>query len=453
LELNGHYEQALQYYDQMHTFSREIGDRSIEISALMAKATLYSTFSRLHDSSLSEQLLLQALDISRKIEDRTLQARLSWNLMITYLFSNRSNQALEHGKQALSLARSSGDREQLAFVLNDFGRLYTCRGQFEQAIQAISEARGLWQELDHQVMLADSFGSEAEARFNAGEFDLALKSCEQALMITEKIENLWGQSYDRMLMSFVYLEIGQLGPGIRLAEQSIQLADEAGLIASSIGLRSELAAVYANIGAFEHSYKLLARALQIAEAKQPAWKAYPQAAKVRVHLLQGDVRSADQCAGNDLLKPISIPYARYTIFLCLANIQLAIAKGDHPLGLRLIEELLITVTPLTRVDIPEILYWKGNALIGLGQFQEGRQVLTEAFELAKKLDAKPQLWPILVSLAKVNAQLGKEQEAEANLEEARAIVRQVAESVMQIELSDTYLNQPRIKALFHECLS
>ena len=181
-----------------------------------------------------------------------------------------------------------------------------------------------------------------------------------------------------MLMSFVYLEIGQLGDGIRLAEQSIELADEAGLIASSIGLRSELAVVYASNGAFERGYELLVQAHQVAEAKQPAWKAYPQAAKIRIHLLQNDIQSAVQCARNEILKPISIPYARYTIYLCLANIELAIAKGDHQLGLRLVEDLLDEVTPLTRVDIPEIMFWKGNALIGIGQFHKAHQVFNQS---------------------------------------------------------------------------
>src|SRR6185503_1581101 len=284
------------------------------------------------------------------------------------------------------------DREQLAFVLNDLCRLYTCRGEFEKAYDVIKEARELWRGLDHQVMLADSLGSEAEARFNAGEFEKALKCTQDALQITEKIENLWGQSYDRMLMSFVYFEVGKLGNGIQLAEQSVQLADAAGLIASSIGLRSELAWFYAYSGAYEKGNELIEQALQTAEAKQPAWKAFPQAAKIRMHLLQADIQSAAQFAGNTLFEPISIPYARYTIFLCLANIELAISRGDHDSGLKLADDLLNEATPLTRVDIPEVLRWKGNALIGLGQLGEAHQVLTEACSLAKRLEAKPQLW-------------------------------------------------------------
>ena len=332
-------------------------------------------------------------------------------------------------------------------MLNDLCRLYTCRGEFEKAYEVIQEARELWRTLDHQVMLADSFGSEAEARFNAGEFEQALKCSQDALLITEKIENLWGQSYDRMLMSFVYLEIGQLGMGIRLAEQSIQLADAAGLIASSIGLRSELAWFYVYSGAFEKGYELIEQALQVAETKQPAWKAFPQAAKIRMHLLQGDFQSAIQFAGDALFEPISIPYARYTIFLCLANIELAVSRGDHELGLKLADDLLSEVIPLTRVDIPDVLRWKGKALIGLGQFHEAYQVLSEACSLAKKLDAQPQLWAVLESLSTVNLKLGKNGEAEANQKEARAVLQQLAESLHEVGLSESFRNQPRVRAL------
>ena len=447
LELSGRYEQALQNYHEMQAYGVESGERSIEMAAIMAKATMYSIFTRLHDSTLSEQLLVQALEISREIDDRSAQAKLSWNLMLTYLFSKRPDQALEHGVLALRLARASPDREQLAFVLNDLCRLYTCRGEFEKAYAVIHEARELWHALDHQVMLADSLGSEAEARFNAGEFEQALTCTREALRITEKIENLWGQSYDRMLISFVYFEIGKLGAGIQLAEQSIQLADEAGLIASSIGLRSELAWVYAYSGAFEKAYPLIEQALQVAEEKQPAWKAFPQAAKIRIYLLQGEIESAIQFAGSELYEAISIPYARYTIFLCLANIELAIARGDHELGLRLVEKLLDEVTPLTRVDVPEVIRWKGIALAGLGRYDEAHQALTEACSLARRLDAQPQLWRILASLSTINSKLENPKEAQENREEAQAIVQQLAESLQEVGLGRSFTNQPQVQAL------
>jgi tetratricopeptide (TPR) repeat protein len=215
-------------------------ERSIELSALMAKATIYSTFTQHHNAQLSEQTLIQALDISRELGDRDTQTRLNWNLMLNYLFSKRLDQSLQYGERALALARQSDHREYLAFVLNDFCRLFTCRGEFEKAHAVIREAREMWIALDNQVMIADSFGSEAEAYLNAGKLGPSLESSRQGLEISEKIDNLWGQSYDRMLMAFALFEGGQLGLAIQMAEQAIKLGEKAGLIASN-SLRSELA--------------------------------------------------------------------------------------------------------------------------------------------------------------------------------------------------------------------
>jgi len=267
------------------------------------------------------------------------------------------------------------------------------------------------------------------------------------LQISEKTDNLWGQSYDQMLMAFCCFENGQLGRGIQLADRSSQLADEAGLIASSISLRAELAWVYAYCGAIEKGLPLIEQALQIADAKQPAWRSFPQAAKVRMHLLMNDVQSAEQIVGNNLLQPTSIPYARYTIFVCLANIELAMAKSEFERALSLTNELLDEVTPLTRVDIPEALHWKGNALFRLGRFDEALQILTQACTLAKQTDSNLHLWVILIDLAKVQLELGNQNEAENSLAEGRSIVHEMAESLREVGLAESFLNQPRVKKL------
>src|SRR6185436_12065554 len=145
------------------------------------------------------------------------------------------------------------------------------------------------------------------------------------------------------------------------------------LLASSISMRSELAWVYAYCGALEKGLPLLEHALRVAEAKQPEWTAFPRAAKVRMHLLMDDIESAEVTMGNEMLQSTSIPYARYTIFVCLANIELAVRKHDFERALALADELLDEVMPLTRVDVPAVLRCKGNALAGLGRLDEALQ--------------------------------------------------------------------------------
>lgn len=447
LELSGRFEQALESYEELQAFGRERNDRSIEMKALMAKATIYSIFSQLHNPALSEQMLIHALEISREIGDRATQARLNWNLMIAFLFSKRLEEGLKYGETALKLARDLGDPEQLAFVLNDLCRLYTCMGRFNDAYAAIKEARSMWIEQDNQVMLADSLGSEAEAAYNAGDFARSFENSQQALVISENIKNIWGQSYDRMLMAFVLLQNGQLGKAIPLGEHSAQQADEAGLIASSITLRSELAWIYAFCGAFDKAYLMVEQAEQFADLKQPAWRSFPQAARVRIHLLNDDLESAQHAAGTEPLQPTSIPYARFTIFVVLANIELAYANGDFDSALAMIDELLEEVTPLTRLDVPDILRWKGLVLTKLGRDEEALRVLTEACSRANGIGANLQLWLSYSALAELYLKLGREKEAGNSLAEGSKIARQLAESLREIGLAESFLNQPQVKKL------
>ena len=152
-------------------------------------------------------------------------------------------------------------------------------------------------------------------------------------------------------------------------------------------------------------------------------------------------------AGNLLLQPTSIPYARYTIFVCLANIELAFGKQGFAKALSLIEELLEETSPLTRVDIPEVLRWKGQVLFALNHLDEAQQALTEARLLAEKTSSNLHLWPILANLSEVNLKLGNHNEAEANQKQARAIIQQIAESLREVGLSESFLHQPRILKL------
>jgi tetratricopeptide (TPR) repeat protein len=250
-----------------------------------------------------------------------------------------------------------------------------------------------------------------------------------------------------MLMAFVLLERGELGRGIQLAEQSVQLADGAGLIASGIGLRSELAWIYSYCGDLQQGLKIVETALQIAETKQPAWKAFPQAAKIRMYLLQGDLQSAEQTAGGKLLEPISIPYARYTIFLSLANIEMAISRGEYEFALTLVQDLLNEVFPLTHIDIPDVFRWKGMALLRLGRIEESLQACAQARSLAEESGCNLHLWPILEALADIHEKQGNPGEAAARRREALRIVNQIADSLRETGLHASFLNQPRVQKL------
>ena len=447
LELDGRYEQALQTYEEMQAFGSEHGDPRIEFDALVAKAALYSTYTSLHDPSLSERTLIEALRLSNEIGDRAAQARLNWNLMLNYLFSSRLDQALEHGERALDLARGLEDREQLAFVLNDLCRLYTNLGRNDEALASVREARGLWRSLDNETMLADSFGAEAEALINLGENDKALDLLRQGLELSEKTGNLWGRSYDRMLTGFIRFEGGRIGEAIQLWEQAVSDGDAAGLVASSIAMRAELGWFYGTYGDIDQGLELAEHARALAEAKQPDFRALPLAIQVRLHLLKGDLARAEKAAGPAELEPISIPYARYLIIVSLANIELALARGGFPSALALVDDLLARVLHLTSMYVPTVLARKADALIGLGRPAEARRTLVEACSRAEASGYNHHLWSLYLSLARLDGSLGDPGAAAVLRLKAAPVVEQIALDLERVGLREAFLAKPEIRSL------
>src|SRR5262249_506733 len=151
-----------------------------------------------------------------------------WNLMLNHLHANQIPEAFEYGQRALANGRAAGDPEQLAFVLNDFGRVNVCRGDFDSAMAVIRQARGLWQELDNRILLADNLGAEEEALFSIGRYADQIRVGKQALEICEAIDNQWGKSYHRLLTALSHFERGEPGEAIRLAREAVDLGDQGG---------------------------------------------------------------------------------------------------------------------------------------------------------------------------------------------------------------------------------
>jgi ATP/maltotriose-dependent transcriptional regulator MalT len=200
-------------------------------------------------------------------------------------------------------------------------------------------------------------------------------------------------------------------------------------------------------GAIQKGLDLVDQALDFVQKKQPEWKDLPLAIKVRLHLLQGDLPAAEQAAGPALLQPISIPYARYKIMIGLANVELAMARGDHGQALLLVEQLLSEVTPLTRPEVPEAIRIKGDILMNLGRFDQAVQTLTAARTMAEEIHSHHELWSILSSLAAVNSKLGREKEAKALQADARNLVQKLAGTLGDPGMNESFLSQPRVKSL------
>ena len=447
-ELSGRYEQALDTYKEMQGTATKRSDRSMELKALIARATIHSTLTSVYDPTLGEALLKQALDLSVTLGDIANQAKLRWNLMLNYLFSNRMAEALEHCEPTIGLARQVGDLDQLAFTLNDAGRVYQGIGAYEKSFEVFNEANEIWQKLGNQVMLADNLGAFALANYFAGNYDTALTFSEMAWDVSKQTDNYWGQSYSRVSPVYIYMERGFPDLAIQAATECIEAGEKGGLVSSTVLIPVELAWIHGLYGEMHQGIEMAEQALETAIEKMPEWKSAALAGLIRLHLLMGDVDAAEKIANTESLNPImAVIRPRYLSIVGLTTIELQLAKNNFQTALSLSDDLLKEIAPLGWINNPEILYRKADALIGLGRLDEALQTLNEACSLAEKLDAKHHLWTILSNLSDVSSQLGEHKEADAYRKRAREIVEFIAERLREIGLRDSFLKQPRVRKL------
>jgi predicted ATPase/class 3 adenylate cyclase len=449
-ELSGQYDRALETYQDMQAASIERGDRFMELKCLMGLATIYSTLTPIHDSQLGEKILKQALDLADELGDIPAQAKLHWNLMLNYLFSDRVAEALEHCEPTIHLARQVNDSDHLAFTLNDAGRVYQGVGAYNKAFEAFDEANKLWTQQGNQVMLADNLGAAAMANYFAGNYDNALSLADQAWEISKEIDNYWGQSYSRVMPVYIYVDRGRPDLVVRYATECIEAGEKGGLIASIVLVPVELAWVYGLYGKVSRGIEMAEQALEIAREKMPDWESPALAVMIRLNILKGKLETAEKIGDTEQLNPVlSVVRSHYLALIGLTDVEMELARKNFQTALSLSDDLLDEISPLGWINNPEIMNRKAEALIGLGRLDDALQTLTEACSLAEKLDAKHHLWPILSNLEYVSAKLGNHGEAEHYHKQACEIIEFIAEKLEPIGLKESFLDQPRIQKLIH----
>jgi len=451
LELNAHYREALDNYAEMEAVARAIGDRPLELSALMLRATIHATPSPEHDAERAQRLSEQALALARELGDRAAEARILWNLLWLNGMSGRAREAQAYGEQSLAIARELNLREQMAFTLNDLIGVYWAMGD-RAAAQAVQvEARDLWRELGNLPMLSDNLARSSQFHLVAGDYAGVVAASDEAYALSQSIGNVWGQANSRMLIGPAYWEMGEYGAAIAVMEEAIQLAEQVEHMVALISIRSMLAYVYGAVGAFARGLEAAEAALTCARKMRPAWSPLALAALARLHFLNGDwpaAEAARQTAGQVLTADANLPHVSYAFLVPLTQTEaeLALAHSDYARALTLADEMIAKIHSLGfRPFVPDGLYLKATVLLAQGQMGLARPLLEEARMQAEALGSRRSLWPILMALSEIEARSGDAAKAEDLRHQARQIVEYIA-SHLDDALRATFLNLPEVRA-------
>ena len=422
----------------------------MELAANSMIALLYSTATPKFDPPLGRRLSEEAVVMARRIGDRAAEARALWNIVVANVYGGGdAARAVEAGEASLAIARELGEREQVAFTLNDVTRAYMARGDFTTAAERLAEARELWEELDNRPMLGENLTVGSAMHMLHGDFEAALADAGHAAEISASIDNAWGESHALITVYRVELELGRLGAAMDTIERSMELGERGGFAYAGIATRADLGRLIAYLGDGERGLALADESIEVALERVPPAASISHVARANALIALGRLGEAHPPLGQVDLMMLPEPDRTFLMVAWhTTRSRLALEEGDVDESEAIARELLVDLRKNgVRVLQSEALVALARAHTAAGRDEEAGTELAEAIELAEQLGERRVLWEALACSADLHARRGAEPEAADLRRRARAIVEEIAAGVSDPELRRRFLARDDVRDL------
>lgn len=447
-EVSAKYDEALENYQELEAIGRESGDVALELAALIPQVTIYAIPTGRMDHVRAQELAEKALRLAEESGDPQGQSKALWNMLLLARFSGDSEKAREAGERALKIAEENDLPEETAYAAHDLSQVYMGDGELEKTLAMQERAQQIWRKLGNLPMLADSLGGSAFALLETGEYDRAMKNAEEALAVSESIDNEWGMGYSRMMLGLVYVEKGYVSRAIRVMREAEELGNRGNFIAASAIAPAILAWVYASFGDVEVGFPLLERARETASRVEvyqarflwfESWQ-HMKAGRMdeAVELMRRAHETLDQDKRDAYFGPLVL-YFHIAVLLASGEARQALTLTQN--NLRSMEEQGLQLLK------PDLLVLQGEAQRELGMAQAAWESLNAALEVAEKIDAKRGMMQVLPPLLGMSHQFGDEARTARLKRKAAELVESLLDNIEEPGLRESFLSLPEVKLM------
>lgn len=364
------------------------------------------------DFALVEADLDAALEISREVRDRRLEARCLASL--GNLSHSRGDFAAGHALRlrALDLAREAGDRSLVAMILTEIGHGYYMQADYGQALRYDADALAIESEIGDQIGEAVTRRRIGQVYFKQGQYDRALESYSRALQLAEDAENLTVQS--RVLES-----IGNLYRDKNLNARAIDYYQRALRNYEALDDRRGQGSMYISIGlsycfqdAYQEALSYFRIALQLAEeGKDLSGRASALRHLGLIYGQQGESAKAIECYEQYLQYRQQVGDRREEAWALAGIAEVHRVHGDiarslefHKRAEKIWEEIG------DRRALTDDIRITGDLYLHLGDYASAKQSYIRARDLGEEIHL-PYLSLTLGNLGRVHAMLGEAQQA------------------------------------------
>lgn len=180
-----YFEKALQIYSKKQDFESAIS--ILYGLALSIYKSLKTNGLGFYEDRI-ESLLYQALELSRRMGYKNVEARIINNLGYIYLEQGKDlNKAEELSLQALSLGKRLNENEVISASLNNLGEVYLRKGELKKAVSLFSDSLKIARVFDYWPVIWNDYCGLARCQERNGNYGLALRYYQKALRTIEKL--------------------------------------------------------------------------------------------------------------------------------------------------------------------------------------------------------------------------------------------------------------------------
>lgn len=183
----------------------------------------------------------QALEVSKKINSKPLEATSNYNIGLVYYIKRNNDKALQYFETALKIRSELNDKKGITDANIMMGLLLINKGKYNEAIESFASALTIKKQINDQSGAAMAYHNIGIANFYKGDYPSALQNYLAAYKIREEIKEVRSIASSLLNIGIIYDKQGNLEDARKNYEKSLQYNIE-------LGDKKAIAACYNNIG-------------------------------------------------------------------------------------------------------------------------------------------------------------------------------------------------------------
>jgi predicted ATPase/DNA-binding CsgD family transcriptional regulator len=381
----------------------------------------------------------QALALAQNLERRAAVAQsLNW-LGHWHLRTGRCEDALQQHQQALDILEPLDDPHTLTTTLELLATAHSWCGSHEQAAAAYQKAIVLLYKLDDRQRLASSL-----ILLNVLTLDVA--QLQEAEQIARDIGWRGGEAFALVQLGNTLALKGQYGNAAQAMQRGLEIAEETGNLERRNNAYLSLGFLYTRLLAPDLAKGYLQKGLAAGKEMGSAFHIFTGTSYLAsVYLLEE--RLADAKALLASLPRLPEQWGPILLVVRTAEIEVALAEGDERKalllgeGVRRLAQHPEKLMGMVASDYSWFLRTYGQALILASQLEEAKTALSTAQKMMVKQDILTELWRIQCTKARLYKAAHRWREGAATRAEARQLVQQLANSIPDEVLRQSFLER------------